>query len=68
MDQFSTVLRDQVVETDQLLAKARQAGHDYEVHLHGARISDLLDVAARHGIDTSGWVDRAVLDDAMLAS
>lgn len=66
LNEFTTVLRSQVDEAQQAMAVARRVGHDYEVHLHGARICDLLDMAARHGIDASDWVDRAALDDARL--
>ncbi|MCE7007006.1 hypothetical protein LWC34_29870 [Kibdelosporangium philippinense] len=68
MKEFTTVLRSQVDQAKQAMAVARRVGHDYEVHLHGTRIRDLLDVAARHGIDTSDWVDRAALDDARLGA
>jgi hypothetical protein len=64
MSVFETVLRSQLDESLGKLDVARQAGHDYEVHLHGARIRDLLDRAAQHGIDTSNWVDQAMLDSA----
>ena len=66
MSAFETVLRSQVDEALQTLAAARQAGHDYEVDLHGARIQDLLDLAAKHGIDTGDWLDPAVLESAPL--
>lgn len=66
MSEFETVLRSQVEEGLKTLAVAREAGHDYEVHLHGSRIRDLLDLAARHEIDTSDWVDSAVLESAIL--
>lgn len=66
MSEFERALRDQVDEAVQTLSVARQAGHDYEVHLHGARIRDLLDLAATHGIDTSDWVDQALLESATL--
>ncbi|GGS54114.1 hypothetical protein [Actinokineospora fastidiosa] len=62
MSEFATVLRDQVDERLKTLVVARRAGLDHEIHLHGARIRDLLDLAARHGVDTGDWVDPAVLD------
>lgn len=68
MDEFTTVLRGQVDDRLKTLDVARRAGHDYEVHLHGARIRDLLDMAARRGIATDNWVDPAVLEDALLDS
>ena len=66
MSEFERALRSQVDEATRTLEVARQAGHDYEVHLHGARIRDLLDLAATHGIDTSDWVDPALLESASL--
>ncbi|MFI7672068.1 hypothetical protein [Actinophytocola sp. NPDC049390] len=66
MSEFEAVLRSQVADGLKTLDKASQAGHDHEVHVHVARIRDLLDVAARHGIDTSEWVDAAVLESATL--
>ncbi|SDM33068.1 hypothetical protein [Allokutzneria albata] len=66
MSEFGTTLRSQVEQRFAALVVARDAGHDYEVHLHGARIRDLLEMAARHGVDTRGWVDPAVLDSADL--
>ncbi|MBP2328802.1 hypothetical protein JOF56_009187 [Kibdelosporangium banguiense] len=68
MKEFTAVLHSQVDDAKQAMTAARQARHDYEVHLHGARIRDLLDVPAEHGIDTGDWVDRTMLDDAMLGA
>ena len=56
MSEFEAELRNKVAEAEQTLQEARQAGHDYEIHLHTARIRDLLDLATRHGIDTTGWI------------
>lgn len=66
MTQFRTSLRSQVDHSLRMLAVARQAGHEYEAHLHGARIRDLLGRAATHGINTGDWVDPAVLDAVSL--
>lgn len=65
MTAFETTLRTEVTEALRTLAAARDAGHDYEVHLHVARLKDLLDMATRHGIDTSGWVRAAELESAL---
>ncbi|GLZ27896.1 hypothetical protein Lesp02_00860 [Lentzea sp. NBRC 105346] len=59
MNEFESTLRNKISEAVLTLGEAQQAGHEYEIHLHGARIRDLLDVAERHGIDTSGWVSPA---------
>lgn len=66
MSEFTMVLRSQVAEAQRALVTAQEVGHDYEVHLHGARIRDLLDRAAQHGIDTGDWVDPAMLESASL--
>ncbi|GAB2864402.1 hypothetical protein [Lentzea nigeriaca] len=62
MNEFETALRDKVTDAGRTLTEARQAGHDYEVHLHSARIRDLLDLAERHGIDTHDWIDATQLE------
>jgi hypothetical protein len=66
MSEFERALHSQVDQAQQALGTARQAGHDYEVHLHAARIQDLLDLAATHGIDTGDWIDPALLESATL--
>lgn len=57
MSEFTAVLRSRVQDTQLKLAAAQEAGHDYEIYLHVARIKDLLDMAQRHGIDTATWID-----------
>ena len=44
-----------------------QAGLPYEVYLHRARLEDLMDMAARRGIDVAPWVDRSRLPPLALA-
>jgi len=66
MSEFEAVLRSKVTEAEETLNQAREAGHDYEIHLHGARIRDLLDRAARSGIDTHDWIDPALLENSGL--
>ncbi|NKE59902.1 hypothetical protein FXN61_25090 [Lentzea sp. PSKA42] len=66
MSEFEAELRNKVTEAEQTLNEARQAGHDYEIHLHGARIRDLLDLAAQHDIDAGGWVDLGLLENSGL--
>ena len=34
-------------------------GYSYESSLH--RLEDLIDIAARHGVDATPWVDPAIL-------
>ncbi|NGY64329.1 hypothetical protein G7043_35985 [Lentzea sp. NEAU-D13] len=64
MSEFEAELRNKVAEAERTLHEARQAGHDYEIHLHTARIRDLLDLATRHGIDTTGWIAAALLENS----
>ncbi|MBW4716783.1 hypothetical protein [Saccharothrix obliqua] len=63
MSEFETVLHDQVSVRLTALDEARRAGLEHEIHLHSARIKDLLDVAARHDIDVTGWVAADALQD-----
>jgi hypothetical protein len=68
MSVFETTLRGQVDDVRHKLVAAQQAGLEYEAHLHAARIQDLLDLGARHGIDTSAWVDPALLESVSLSN
>ena len=61
MNEFTTVLRENIETIQSRLRAAEQAGLEREIHLHSARLLDLLDRAAIHGIDTSGWVQPGVL-------
>ena len=36
-----------------------EPGSSYESSLH--RLEDLIDIAARHGVDATPWVDPAIL-------
>lgn len=59
---------DVQIQTNQRnLALAEQAGLPYEAHLHRARLEDLVDMAARYGIDVTSWVDRSLLTPPALA-
>ena len=64
MSEFVTVLRGRIEGAHEKLAAARAAEHDYEIYQHIARINDLLDMAERHGIDTTTWIDPADLTTA----
>ena len=58
-------LRAQIETAQRGLVLAEQAGLPYEAHLQRARVQDLLEMAARHGIDATGWVaDRSLLPAA----
>jgi hypothetical protein len=54
MSEFRTILRHNIEGSQRSLKAAQQADHPYEVHLHSARLMDLLDCAAENGIDTTG--------------
>ena len=58
-------LRAQIETAQRGLVLAEQADLPYEAHLHRARVHDLLEMAARHGIDATGRVaDRSLLPAA----
>ena len=58
-------LHTQIVTCQHSLALAQQAGLSYEAHLHRARLEDLMDMAARHGIDVSAWIDPSMQPDTV---
>ena len=59
MSVFQATLRNRVERVQEAIDEAREDGHDYEAELHGARLADLLDLAARNGVDTTGWMTPA---------
>ena len=54
-------LHTQIETVQHNLALAGREGLPYEAYLHRARLEDLLDMAERHRIDVSAWVDRSLL-------
>ncbi|WP_406692556.1 hypothetical protein REH65_12505 [Saccharopolyspora sp. ID03-671] len=64
MNEFLTVLRDRIDAAQHGLEQAEKAGHEHEVHLHSARLLDLVDRATSHGVDTTEWVPSVVLATA----
>lgn len=60
-------LRVQIGTAQRNLALAHKAGLPYEETLHRARLDDLIDLAARHDVDITAWVDRALLCESALA-
>jgi hypothetical protein len=64
MSEFVTVLRHNIERSQRSLKAAQQADQPYEVHLHSARLMDLLDRAAANGVDTTGWIRRDTLASA----
>lgn len=53
---FVRTLRTQVDDAQQALDQARRGGDHDQLHQHGARLLDLLERAASHGVDTADWV------------
>lgn len=60
MSRFSTALRGQVEDTARALSTAWRIGNDERANFYGSRVGELLELATRHGVDTTGWVDPAV--------
>jgi len=60
-------LHTQIETAQHNLVLAGGAGLPYEAYLHRARLEDLMDSAARHGIDVTAWVDRSQLPPLALA-
>jgi hypothetical protein len=58
-------LRTQIKTVQRNLVLAGEAGLPYEVYLHRARLEDLMDMAARRGIDVATWVDGSQLPFAL---
>lgn len=56
VSEFVTELRTQVDHAGQALTQARRSADPDHVHQHSARLLDLLDRAAAHGVDTHDWV------------
>jgi hypothetical protein len=54
-------LRAQITAVQHNLVTAARSGLAREADLHRARLDDLIDIAARHGIDITGWVDQSLL-------
>jgi hypothetical protein len=56
MSAFETVLRQQVIDSQQALLLAEQTDDFAKTSMHSARLLDLLDRAANNGIDTTAWI------------
>jgi NADH:ubiquinone oxidoreductase subunit E len=64
MSGFTAVLREKIETTQRSLEAAQHADHPFEVHLHSARLLDLLDRAQHNAVDTAGWVPETALSTA----
>lgn len=60
MSEFRDQLRQGVVAAQRAVTTAWKTGNDDHARWHAGHVADLLEIAIRHGIDTSGWVDPAV--------
>lgn len=60
MSEFVKVLRGQVAQAHEAVSAAWQTGNEDRAGLGAARLAELLELAKRHGVDTSGWLDPAV--------
>ncbi|MCE0763041.1 hypothetical protein LWC35_08950 [Pseudonocardia kujensis] len=54
-------LRIQITAAQERLVAAVEADEPYEEARHRARLEDLIEIADRHGIDVSAWVDQTWL-------
>jgi hypothetical protein len=54
-------LRTQIKAVQHQLLIADRADQAREAYLYRARLQDLMDIAARHGIDVTAWVDQSLL-------
>ncbi len=54
-------LRTQITAVQREMVLEGPDGQSYGAHLH--RLEDLIDMAARHGIDVTEWVDRSLLPE-----
>jgi SepF-like predicted cell division protein (DUF552 family) len=54
-------LRTQIEAVQRNLVIADRSGLAREAYLRRARLQDLIDIAARHGIDVTAWVDQSLL-------
>jgi hypothetical protein len=65
--QFETVLRSRVDTLQQAILEARRVGDGYAASLHRARLEDLLGLAERSDLDTTGWIDPAFMSPTTTA-
>ncbi|TNC28031.1 hypothetical protein [Amycolatopsis alkalitolerans] len=63
MSEFASELHRGILEAQQAAQGALDTGHPYEAYLYRARLADLLEMAGRHGVDTSALVDAGVREE-----
>jgi len=61
MSEVARILRERIEAAQHGVEQAERAGHEHEVHLHSARLLELIDRAREHGIDVSEWVGQGAL-------
>jgi len=60
VSEFVSELRRGIGEAQDATVAAAAEGHLYTAYLHRVRLAELLDLAARHDIDTTALVQPAV--------
>lgn len=60
MSDFTDFLRLRVQKTQQSMTTDLHTGNDDCARTHAGHLADVLEVAARNGVDTTGWVDPTV--------
>lgn len=60
MSRITTVLRGEVDEAALALNAAWRFSNDERADFYAGRLAELLESAARHGVDTTRWVDPAM--------
>ncbi|HEY1972247.1 MAG TPA: hypothetical protein VGH89_30125 [Pseudonocardia sp.] len=59
MSEFARVLRAQVEHAHRELGAAWRGGNEERAASAAVRLAELLDLADRHGVDTTRWIDPA---------
>ncbi|KJK48677.1 hypothetical protein UK23_16385 [Lentzea aerocolonigenes] len=59
MSQFEDALQREIEQAQRSLTTAEPSEDGGQFEQHRARLRDLLDVAARANVDTSGWISPA---------
>jgi hypothetical protein len=60
MSDFTDFLRQRMQEAQGAVIAAWRAGDEDRAFARAGELADLLEVAARNDVDTTGWVDPAV--------
>ena len=60
VSEFASELRRGIGEAQDASVAAMAAGHPYRAYLHRVRLAELLELAARHDVETAALVQPAV--------